>query len=115
MRGIIPPTPQYVFMVWCLVKLQNNFTHTFDFNSHVRVCLRSGFFTAAFPAIILYAFLISHMRATRPAHVTLRRINKRLLHAQFNEVCQSAVWICLLRLVLFNSPGSSYEAVLSSA
>jgi hypothetical protein len=26
MRGAIPPLPQYVFMVWCLVKHRDNFT-----------------------------------------------------------------------------------------
>jgi hypothetical protein len=25
MRGAIPPLPQYVFMVWCLVKQRDNF------------------------------------------------------------------------------------------
>jgi hypothetical protein len=29
MRGAIPPLPQYVFMVWCLVKHRDNFTFTF--------------------------------------------------------------------------------------
>jgi hypothetical protein len=28
MRGAIPPLPQYVFMVWCLVKHRDNFTFT---------------------------------------------------------------------------------------
>jgi len=28
MRGTIPPLPQYVFMVWCLVKHRDNFTFT---------------------------------------------------------------------------------------
>jgi hypothetical protein len=26
MRGAIPPLPQYVFMVWCLVEYRDNFT-----------------------------------------------------------------------------------------
>jgi len=29
MRGSIPPFPQYVFMVWCLVKHRDNFTFNF--------------------------------------------------------------------------------------
>jgi hypothetical protein len=29
MRGAIPPLPQYVFMVWWLVKHRDNFTFTF--------------------------------------------------------------------------------------
>jgi hypothetical protein len=28
MRGAIPPLPQHVFMVWCLVKHRDNFTFT---------------------------------------------------------------------------------------
>jgi hypothetical protein len=30
-REAIPPLPQYVFMVWCLVKHRDNFTFTFTF------------------------------------------------------------------------------------
>jgi hypothetical protein len=29
MRGAVPPLPQYVFMVWYLVKHRDNFTFTF--------------------------------------------------------------------------------------
>jgi hypothetical protein len=29
MTGAIPPLPQYVFMVWCLVKQRDNFTFAF--------------------------------------------------------------------------------------
>jgi hypothetical protein len=34
MRGAIPPLPQYVFVVWCLVKHRDNFTFTFTLVTH---------------------------------------------------------------------------------
>jgi len=35
MSGAIPPLPQYVFMMWCLVKYRDNFTFTFTLHSYV--------------------------------------------------------------------------------
>jgi len=31
MSGAMPPLPQYVFMVWCLVKRRDNFTFTLNY------------------------------------------------------------------------------------
>jgi hypothetical protein len=38
MCGAIPPLPQYVFMVWCLVKHRGNFTFTFYHVRKVQTC-----------------------------------------------------------------------------
>jgi hypothetical protein len=57
--------PQYVFMAWCLVKHSENFTFSIlMLFSHIRLGLPSGLFFPGFPTAILYAFLISPIRAT---------------------------------------------------
>jgi hypothetical protein len=52
-RGAIRPFPQYVFMVWCLVKHRDNFTFTFTFTFWVCVTLRLNIHHSVAPNITI--------------------------------------------------------------
>jgi hypothetical protein len=64
MHGAIPPLPQYVFMVWCLVKHRDNFTFTLccseplvsSFTAAANYCigLKTGCCTFAFSSVVYF-------------------------------------------------------------
>jgi hypothetical protein len=73
----------------CFTKIHSNITF------HLCRCLSSGLFTSCFPTKILYAFLISLMHTTCPAHLILFHLTIQII---FSEAYK--LWSSLLRSLL---------------
>jgi hypothetical protein len=91
--------------------IQSTTSHTIYLRSilmlsyHLRLGLRSGFFPSWLPAKIFYAFLISPIRGTCPAHHSLLDLIMLIIFGEAHKLFSSSLYSLLQPLTTFSLLG----------